>query len=381
MSQGSNGIRKRGQRANIPTWELRKAYDELGTYAAVARRFGIDDKCVARRLQRACSSLVKYDDGSGEVVLEWEKFKAAEEDTKTALIELAESLAKKQPARKCSFKLPKLKASDFIGLMVLTDLHVGKLSWSKEVGDSWDTSIARQVGMAAVELLLPLFTGCEEVVLVINGDHWHADNRSNQTERSKNVLEVDGRYHRNLDVGVAVIVFAVDELLKRGHKVRLIITPGNHDWHTAVAASRILNAHYRLDKRVEVDMSPMPRKCYTYGKNLLAFAHGDRIAANKWASIIPVDPATGPHWSSCPQRYLFLGDKHHRKSMQPISIEDSCGLHVEYLPALCAADSWHNDSGFIGAGRKMDGMVFHREYGMQARNTVDIAQVKDMAGL
>ena len=315
-------------------------------------------------------------DAEGNVTQEWRRVAPTEEDLR-ALVETLK--ADTPPAPRV--KLPKLRKSDTLGLLVLTDLHVGKYGWGDEVGVNYDSDTAYALGVAAVEDLLPTIADAGEVVLLVNGDHWHADNRSGTTELSGNILDMDGRYQRNLRIGIQVLVQAVEMLLKGGRTVRLVIVPGNHDHHTCIAAAEIMAHHYRQQKRVTVDTTAGVRKAIIFGQCLIAAAHGHGVKPDKWASLIPVDPVTGPHWSGCAFRYLFLGHIHSRRSFAPIQIAESTGLHVEYLPSLCGPDAWHYEKGFIGAGRSMDALLFHRDYGLQARATRDVAQIARRAGI
>jgi hypothetical protein len=51
-------------------------------------------------------------------------------------------------------------------------------------------------------------------LVVFGGDYFHADNKNNQTARSHNALDVDGRYDKVIGVGTRLAVRIVDRHLR-----------------------------------------------------------------------------------------------------------------------------------------------------------------------
>ena len=102
-----------------------------------------------------------------------------------------------------------------------------------------------------------------------------------------------------------------------------------------------------------------------WGKNLLIWTHGDGVAMNKWAQIIPAEFAT--EWGSTEHRYLKMGHIHHKKTVAPVCVQEHCGLYVEYLEALTSIDSWTASSGFVGSAKGASAFEYDAEQGMTAR--------------
>ena len=201
----------------------------------------------------------------------------------------------------------------------------------------------------------------------------HSDTRSNTTEKSGNVLDVDSRFHRVVDYAVKACYDVVQIAAKIAPQVDVVIVEGNHDWHSCVWLSRVLKAFYSNCKNVNIIDQPSSRKHIVFGSNLLCWAHGDGIAFNQWQQVIAAEFA--PQWGQTKHRHLKLGHIHHKKRNQPMRVimdtgagmEEMRGLLVEHLPALCAADAWHAEKGFLGSMRAATGFEYHKQLGLISR--------------
>jgi hypothetical protein len=76
-----------------------------------------------------------------------------------------------------------------------------------------------------------------ECVILGGGDLLHADNSQNQTAKSGNVLDVDGRYQKIVGVATQLMVRTINVALRRHLHVTVRVLPGNHDEHSAVAVA------------------------------------------------------------------------------------------------------------------------------------------------
>ena len=53
--------------------------------------------------------------------------------------------------------------------------------------------------------------------------------------------------------------------------------PSNHDLHTMFGIMQTIKAHYRNCSNITVDTSPLPRKYYKFGTNLIALSHNIKV--------------------------------------------------------------------------------------------------------
>lgn len=226
--------------------------------------------------------------GTGETVLEWTAQKPTPD-----ILDMAEMLkeafanmpvlAVPQPCRIDTY-------TDILTLYPLADLHFGLYAWGRETVDNWDLRIAEKVIGEVFSKLVARSSGSDECVILGGGDQMHADNNNNETSRSHNTLQVDGRYQKVLFVTCMFFVRLVMIALTKHRTVRVRLLKGNHDDHAAIAIAYFLLAHFRNEPRVIVDADPSAFWKYRFGKTFLAATHGhetkatdfDRVMASRW---------------------------------------------------------------------------------------------------
>lgn len=313
---------------------------------------------------------VQYN-AQGIPVQEWRRLRPSAQ----ALIELADKLAEKVggKGRVPRHKPRKTDTADHLLEVCLSDAHIGMYAWRPETGEAgYDVDEATRTVIAATE---DITAQCRpaEILLVLNGDTMHSDNRSGTTERSGNVLDMDGRFGKVLDHTVECVTEAVRICCERAPKVTLRVIPGNHDWHMSLALARIFAAYYRGQSGIEVEQTLGPRAASIWGQCLVAHAHGDRIKATDWPALIST--AYPREWGMTRFRYLRLGHVHHRNKRYPIEVLGRHGLEVEYVRALCPPDAYHSENGYLGNVRGADGFLYHKNRGQVARWSFNADQV------
>lgn len=362
-------------------------YRKQGSQRKTADALGMTRGSVQRRLEAAeahgiewrapvevpkgytsYKTTVQYN-GAGEVIQEWRRLSPDQE----ALEEFTNKLCEKVVGKASPSSSAPVSDSDKMLEVVVSDAHLGMMSWHKETGRDYDIHIGTKAALAAVDFITAGRSAAVGV-LVFNGDNVHTDNRSAVTEASGNTLDTDSRYHKMLDHAVTVVTESVEKMHKCCTIVRLIIVPGNHDWHTSVCLSRVLDAYYRDDKRVDVVTTPRPRKITMWGDVMLCHAHGDRVKPKDWQGVISTEYPQ--QWGRTKHRFAHLGHIHHSRGMQPFLVDEQKGIHVEYLRSLCPPDAWHVDSGFVGSTNGAEGFVYHKEHGLIERIYWNISQLK-----
>lgn len=310
-----------------------------------------------------CSKTTVQYNGKGEVVQEWKRLFPRVEalnDVVDGLCERAKGKATVKAYKGAS------KTTGALFELCLYDAHVGMYASEKQTLDeNYDCDIAAKRMVESAAGLLERANNPEKIVVVFGGDMLHADNRSNKTELSGNVLDVDTRYQRVVSYVVAACNDVVQLAAQKAKHVEVVVLRGNHSWHSEVWLARVLDAYYSKCPNVTIDLTQSSRVKMVWGKNLIVWAHGDRIAANKWGHIIPAEFAE--EWGETRFRYLHCGHVHHSKKIEPVSVEECAGLVVEYVPALCASDAWHAESGYIGQQKGAVAFEYLREKGMVTR--------------
>lgn len=252
-------------------------------------------------------------------------------------------------------------------LLNLSDLHVGKLAWDKEVGADYNVDLAKEVFLTALQNLVNQSFRCfnvEEFVLNIGGDFFHTNGSNNTTASGTIMNDVDTRYQKIFTKGLEILTEALDFLASfQGVKVKLFIVQGNHDKATSFYLGESLKAFYKRDKNIEVVNDPHVRKYHKYGVTSYMLTHGDCKDDG-----LPLTFATEKpdYFSSSLYRYIFLGHLHKTSRKVYLTENEVNGVVSRRLSSLSPTDAWHSENNFIGAKRMANALIFDKENGQIA---------------
>lgn len=309
------------------------------------------------------NTTVHYKDG--QVVQEWRRLSPTVQQMHDVVSGLCERLQGKGRAAKRTPR--KTDTDELLFELCIYDAHVGMFADEKETLDkNYDCDIATKAMLQVAEDLASRARRPKKAVVTFGGDMLHSDSRNNRTELSGHVLDVDTRYQRVVEYIIAACRDVVQIMAKVADEVEIVILEGNHSWHSEVWLARVLEAYYHACPNINVLIARSPRKSMVFGDNLLIWSHGDRIAPDKWAKIIPAEFAK--EWGATKHRHLKMGHIHHKKTIAPIMIEEQAGLLVEYVEALCPSDAWHSGAGFIGSQKGASAFEYHRKHGLITRH-------------
>jgi hypothetical protein len=360
-----------------------EAYIEAGSYRGAARLLGKAETTIRTILKRLesrgevpwrspapapahlhiKSSTVQYN-AAGEVIQEWRRqFPQIEmmQDIVDGLCDQVKGKAKTPKIKK------RKRDSDILFEIDIYDAHVGMYADERETLDSdYNCDIAAQRMVEATTALAARANEPDKCVVVFGGDMLHADNRSNQTSASKHSLDVDSRYHRVVKYVIEACTSCIDIAATIAPEVEIVVLEGNHSAHSELWLAQVLSAYYSNCSNISVKLSASARKHLVWGDNLLVWAHGDKIAAQKWAMIVAAEFAR--EWGVTKYRHLKCGHVHHKKAFAPVVIDEQSGLVVEYLEALCATDAWHAGAGFVGSQKGASAFEYHKSAGLMTRH-------------
>jgi hypothetical protein len=298
-------------------------------------------------------------DSTGKLERTWWKTK----ETPSA-IDIAETLkaafADYEPAA-IPTPAPLNVETDLVTLMPLNDWHVGMFSWERETGTNWDLKIAERVIGQAIEQVIEQSPVSETAIVLGGGDLTHADNNKNQTARSSNQLDVDGRHQKVVETAGRLVVRSIDAALKRAKRVIVRILKGNHDEETAPSIAWFLLAWYRNEPRVIVDCDQSLFWYYRFGKTFLAATHGHEARLSDMPAIMahrrPED------WGASLFRYAHGFHVHHKSKRPPA---EAGGVELESHQAPIPQDAWHFGRGFL-SGRSLQTITYHKDFGEISR--------------
>jgi len=308
-------------------------------------------------------------DGEGRVLAKWMKTGQGVEPV-DLVAAIREAFAAADVPRAPVTAPPAQTAAGLATVYPLADLHLGLLTWQRETGVNWDLAIAQATIRESVERLVAAAPASEQAVILGLGDLLHADGYDNATPKSKNVLDVDGRYPKILKAATYLMIAAIDAALAKHARVLVRVLRGNHDRESAVAVALGLALHYAPDPRVTVDDDPGYFWWWSWGTTLLGATHGD---AAKMAEL-PLLMATrsAKAWGDSRFRHIFTGHIHTRTAIE------IAGVTVESMQTPIPPDAWHHEMGY-GAGRSLSAITYHATRGEIGRTKVNIIPVSEAA--
>jgi hypothetical protein len=368
--------------------ELLAALKEGGSKRAAARLLGVASSSVMRKVDllvsrgwspehgwthtvpqgyrvRGVSTLY---DAEGNQRAQWVKSQVDPEAMHKALRETVDALAEDIRGAAKPVKAPAYTTDRSLSAYIIGDAHFGLYAWAEEAGDDFDTNMASADLRAAVDLLVDGAPASEVGFLVDVGDFLHADNRSNMTPASGNILDVDSRFPRVRRIAVQALRYCINRMLKKHARVEVFQTPGNHNPESAGWMAMILEAYYENEPRVRVETSPAKFFYARHGKCLIGITHGDKVKMAEMPSIMATDRPKD--WGETEFRYLWTGHIHHTKH------QEYRGCFVESFNTLAASDAWHQASGYRSA-RQMQRIDLDTEYGIYNRGIASLKRVRD----
>lgn len=224
------------------------------------------------------------------------------------------------------------------------DLHIGKLSWEDESGESYDSETAcKRFKEAAKNLVSRIDSSeIERILLPIGNDMINIDN-TNYTTTAGTPQSCDSRFPKMIQTAKNAIIEVIDMLLVIA-PVDIVIVPGNHDEHTMFTLGEILHAFYRSDQNVTVFNTPKLRKYYQYGVNGLMFTHGN---FEKHADLGLLFATEEPElWANTKYREAHVGHFHKLKTTHYVNVNEEVGFKVRILPSLSGTDKFHYSRGY-----------------------------------
>ena len=271
--------------------------------------------------------------------------------------------------------MPKAKKydPDLLPSIIIGDAHFGMRADARETKSrDYDTKIAAQCHLEAIDYLVSASTPSEQALLVNVGDFIHA-NGSSGTTFSGTKLDVDTRIEVVLETAAQTFIFAIEKMLSKHKNVTVIMARGNHDSDTAIALALILKFYYAKEKRVNILDPHGFTHTLVFGKNLLACHHGDKMKPAKLAAILP--RMLPEQWAQTNYRKWLVGHVHHQQLL-----ETENGCKIETFGTLSPPDSWHAGAGYQSAS-VMTQITFHRDGGECLRHVYQIRDTRKVPDL
>ena len=304
----------------------------------------------------------------GMPILQWVKAQQEIAEQYEAFLETLNDDLKHLKSHYKKIEAPKNTIARQITNYKTTDLHFGALIWHEETGHDYDLDIARETLLEAGKYLISTAPPTKKCIISDNGDMVEADDYSNMTKRSKNVLDVDGRYPKVFRVVRDTYIDLICMALEKHEEVEVIFVKGNHDDVTSFMIQEFLSAWFRNEPRVNVDTRLTPRKYYLHGSTLLGFTHGHEMKPSACGEVMAHDCREVFHKTT--HRYFSFGHMHKSTSGENVI----CFWEVE--KNLPPSNAWATGMGFVSQMGTMRAVVYDSEHGECDRHTFSVSRLK-----
>jgi len=272
-------------------------------------------------------------------------------------IESLKELAGTYPWPKDILKDKPRKSTGKVLEINIPDLHAGKLAWGVETaGPNYDVKIAEAVFHNALETILERVSSYkfDQILFIIGNDMLNSDDIEGRTTAGTYV-STDARYHKTFAAVRTMIITTINKL-KLIAPVKVIPVYGNHDRLSAWHLGDSVEMYFTNDPKVTVDNRPRARKYHSFGKVMLMWTHGDKGKKSDYPLLMATEEPE--MFGKTYHRECHTGHTHMTK------LDEQHGVRVRVLPALCPADDWHSQNGFVGNKRSAEGYVWDEEEGL-----------------
>lgn len=310
-------------------------------------------------------------DENGIKKLQWVKTNIKLENLEKISKEIVESFIDNIENKSPEKLIPPPKESqvdDLLTVYPMGDPHIGMYAWEEETNNEFNAEIAEAQLKGAVDYLVTCAKPTVECLIANLGDFLHADNSTNTTLRHGNVLDVDGRWTKILRISINILIYIIEKALTKHENVTVINEIGNHDDHSSYVLSLVVEAYFRNNPRVKIDLSPKNFHYYRFHDVLIGVTHGNEVKFDNLPLLMASDKASD--WGDTLHRYWLVGHVHH------INKKEYPGCVVESFRTLAGKDSWHSNKGYR-AGRDMNSITYHKNYGEVSRQIINVDMITD----
>jgi len=235
------------------------------------------------------------------------------------------------------------------------DLHYGMMATEKVTGNTYNMTVAEYLVEKAISQILQRIKGqkYEKVVLLLGNDFLNCDNIFGTTTAGT-PQDNDSSWFDMMDGASEMVVRMIESFLPIA-PVEVYSVNSNHDTHSYYGLSKAIEFYFKNDKNVTFENSPLPRKYYTFGKNLIMLSHD--VPVKRALEIMTTEAKDA--WSGATHMYCILAHLH-----TAMTYEKQGYLEIYRLPTISGWSRWTNEKGYQQSEKKTQCFVFDEENGI-----------------
>lgn len=307
-----------------------------------------------------------YYNKEGKASGQWVKTRIDDDKFQQVLLETIEGMKDEIPRREASVA-PPVANKNLLNCYVITDYHLGMLSWGEETGEDWDVEIAKDLIIRWFEQAIEQSPNADTAVFAQMSDFLHFDGMDAVTPASKHLLDVDTRFAKLVRSAIHVLRYVIDILLDKHQHVHIIMADANHDPVSQIWLREWFSVLYENEPRITVDKSPNPYNAYEFGKTALFFHHGHKRRVTNVSEVFAGQ--FREIYGRTKHAYAHTGHLHH------LDIKENNLMIVEQHRTLAPADAYAARGGWL-TGRDAKVITYHRDFGEVSRLTINSDMLK-----
>jgi hypothetical protein len=307
-----------------------------------------------------------YYNKDGKASGQWVKSKL-DDDKFQELLQSAVEGFKDDLPRVSLINPPPLGNENLLNCYVITDYHLGMLSWSEETGEDWDIQIAEDLIYKWFAQAIHQSPDANTAIFAQLSDFLHFDGMDAVTPASKHLLDVDTRFAKLVRVAIRIIRQIINMLLQKHQHVHILMLDANHDPVSQIWLREWLAVTYENEPRITIDTSPNPYNAYEFGNTALFFHHGHKKRIADVSSVFAAQ--FREMYGRTKYAYAHTGHLHH------LDIKENNLMIVEQHRTLAAPDAYSARGGYL-AGRDAKVITYDKRYGEVARLTINSEMLK-----
>lgn len=145
---------------------------------------------------------------------------------------------------------------------------------------------------------------------------------------------------------------------------------GNHSEEASIYLRGHINAWFRNEPRVIVEMKATAQQYHVFGANILGFAHGHQMKPAKAGEVMVYD--NQEIFSNSKYRYYHFGH-FHRDFIKSDGILCITEIHKNIIPM----DKWADSMGYRGIIGDAKAIYYHKKYGEVGRARFNISMLDE----
>jgi hypothetical protein len=309
-----------------------------------------------------------YYNKEGKPSGQWVKSRLDDDRYQQMILSAIEGLKDEIPRETANILInPALTDVNLCNCYVITDYHLGMLSWGEETGNDWDIKIAEEMLVRWFQQAIAQSPNSKYAVFAQLSDFLHFDGIDAVTPASKHLLDVDTRFSKLVRVAIRVLRRIVGMLLHKHEFLHIKMCDANHDPVSQIWLRELFCVLYEDEPRVTVDNSPNPYNAYEFGDVSLFFHHGHKRTVSNVADVFV--SMFREMYGRTKYAYAHMGHLHH------LDIKENNLMIVEQHRTISPNDAFGARGGYL-SGRDAKVITYHKGYGEVSRLTINSRMVE-----